>query len=50
MLQRGDINKILEQFNGVLAKAFARIERLEDKVQALEHPPKAAPRATKEKA
>ena len=40
MLVRGDLNKVLEEVNKVLAGAFARIEALEDKMQALENPGK----------
>ena len=32
MLMRGDMNKMLEEVNKVLAGAFKRIEALEDKV------------------
>jgi len=42
MLVRGDLNKVLEEVNKVLAGAFARIEALEDKMQALENPGKSA--------
>lgn len=38
MLMQGDMNKVLEQVNRVLAGAFKRIEALEDKMQALENP------------
>ena len=40
MLVRGDLNKVLEEVNKVLAGAFTRIQALEDKVQALENPGK----------
>ena len=40
MLVRGDLNKVLEEVNKILAGAFKRIETLEDKVQALENPGK----------
>lgn len=40
MLMKGDLNKLMEEVNRVLAGAFKRIEALEDKVQALENPGK----------
>lgn len=36
MLMRGDLNKIIEEFNVVVEKAFERIQVLEDKVMELE--------------
>jgi len=38
MLMRGDLEVITKDVNRVLEGAFARIQALEDKVQALENP------------
>jgi hypothetical protein len=46
MLMRGDMNKILEEVNGVLEKAFKRIEDLEDRLGELEKPKTAVKRTT----
>jgi len=39
MLMRGDLEVITKDVNRVLEGAFARIQALEEKVQALEHGP-----------
>lgn len=36
MLMKGDLNKVLEQVNGVLEGAFKRIEALEDRLMRME--------------
>ena len=38
MLMRGDLNRLMEDVNRVLEGAFERIQKLEDKVDALENP------------
>ena len=36
MLMRGDVNKMMEEVNKVLAGAFKRIEALEDRLMRIE--------------
>lgn len=42
MLMRGDLNKIITQFNELMESAYARIQALEDKIQLMEEGSKPA--------